>query len=36
MSGLRMIVLTARFLCELGILASLAFWGFTAVDGATG
>ncbi|MGH2589267.1 MAG: YrdB family protein [Actinomycetota bacterium] len=34
MSGLRVIVLTARFLCELGILASLAFWGFTAVDGA--
>jgi hypothetical protein len=34
MSGLRVTVLTARFLCELGILFALAFWGFTAVDGA--
>ena len=34
MSGLRGIVLTVRFLCELGMLVALAFWGFTAVDGA--
>ena len=34
MSRLRGIVLTVRFLCELGMLVALAYWGFTAVDGA--
>jgi hypothetical protein len=34
MSGLRGIVLTVRFLCELGMLVALVYWGFTAVDGA--
>lgn len=34
MSGLRGVVLTVRFLCELGMLVALAYWGFTAVDGA--
>jgi hypothetical protein len=33
-SGLRGIVLTVRFLCELGMLVALAYWGFTVVDGA--
>ena len=34
MSGLRGAVLTLRFLCELGMLGALAYWGFIAVDGA--
>ena len=33
MSGLRGITLTVRFLCELAMLAALAFWGFTAGEG---
>jgi len=27
-------VLTVRFLCELGMLVALAYWGFAVVDGA--
>jgi Protein of unknown function (DUF2568) len=34
MSGLRGVVLTVRFLCELGMLIGLAYWGFTVGDGA--
>jgi hypothetical protein len=30
MSGLRGVTLTARFLCELAMLAALAYWGFGA------
>jgi hypothetical protein len=30
MRGLRGVTLTARFLCELAMLAALAFWGFGA------
>ena len=33
MSGLRGVTLTVRFLCELALLAALAFWGFAAGDG---
>jgi Protein of unknown function (DUF2568) len=33
-SGLRGIVLTVRFLCELGMLIALVYWGFTVGDGA--
>jgi Protein of unknown function (DUF2568) len=33
MSGLRGVTLTARFLCELAMLAALAYWGFGAGDG---
>ena len=33
MSGLRGVTLTARFLCELAMLASLAFWGYVVGDG---
>ncbi len=33
MEGVRGIVLAIRFLCELGLLAALAFWGFTVGDG---
>jgi hypothetical protein len=33
MSGLRGVTLTVRFLCELAMLAALAFWGFTAGEG---
>jgi Protein of unknown function (DUF2568) len=29
----RGVTLTVRFLCELGMLAALAFWGFGAGDG---
>jgi len=32
-SGLRGITLTVRFLCELAMLAALAYWGFRAGDG---
>jgi hypothetical protein len=32
--GIRGITLTIRFLCELGLLAALAFWGFRTYDGA--
>ena len=35
MSGLRGVTLTVRFLCELAMLAALAYWGFTVGDGAT-
>jgi Protein of unknown function (DUF2568) len=31
---LRGLTLTVRFLCELALLAALAFWGFTVGDGA--
>jgi hypothetical protein len=34
MSGLRGVTLTVRFLCELAMLAALAFWGFGAAQGA--
>jgi hypothetical protein len=27
MSGVRRVVLTVRFLCELALLAALAYWG---------
>jgi hypothetical protein len=33
-SGLRGVVLTVRFLCELGMLIGLVYWGFTVGDGA--
>jgi hypothetical protein len=33
-SGLRGVTLTVRFLCELAMLAALAYWGFTVGDGA--
>jgi hypothetical protein len=33
MSGLRGVTLTVRFLCELAMLAALAFWGFGAGEG---
>ena len=33
MSGLRGVTLTGRFLCELAMLAALAYWGFQAGDG---
>jgi hypothetical protein len=36
MSGLRGVTLTVRFLCELALLAALAFWGFGAADGPGG
>jgi hypothetical protein len=32
-SGLRGVTLTVRFLCELALLAALAYWGFHAGDG---
>jgi Protein of unknown function (DUF2568) len=32
-SGLRGVTLTLRFLCELAMLATLAYWGFTVGDG---
>lgn len=35
MSGLRGVVLTVRFLLELGLLGAAAFWGFHAGDGVT-
>ena len=34
MTGLRAATLTVRFLCELGMLAAFAFWGFEAGEGA--
>jgi hypothetical protein len=34
MRGLRGVVLTVRFLCELAMLAALAYWGFLVGDGA--
>jgi hypothetical protein len=33
MSGLRGVTLTVRFLCELAMLAALAYWGFTVGEG---
>ena len=33
MSGLRGVTLTVRFLCELAMLAALAYWGFTVGGG---
>ena len=30
-----MTILVIRFLCELGLLAGLAYWGFTVGEGAT-
>jgi hypothetical protein len=35
MSGLLWAVLVVRFGCELGLLAGLAYWGFTTGEGAT-
>jgi len=32
-SGLRGLILTVRFLCELAMLAALAYWGFSVGDG---
>ena len=32
MSGLRGVTLTVRFLCELAMLAALAYWGFVVGD----
>jgi uncharacterized protein DUF2568 len=32
-SGLRGVTLTVRFLCELAMLAALAYWGFTVGAG---
>jgi Protein of unknown function (DUF2568) len=32
-SGLRGVTLTVRFLCELAMLAALAYWGFQVGDG---
>ena len=31
--GLRGVTLTARFLCELAMLAALAYWGYVVGDG---
>lgn len=36
MNGLRGVTLVVRFLCELGMLAGLAYWGFRTNDGAAG
>ena len=36
MSGLRGVTLTVRFLCELAMLAALAFWGFGVAEGLWG
>jgi Protein of unknown function (DUF2568) len=33
--GLRVTILAIRSLCELGLLAGLAYWGFTVGEGAT-
>ena len=33
MSGLRGVTLAVRFLCELAMLAALAYWGFTVGGG---
>jgi Protein of unknown function (DUF2568) len=33
--GLRVTILVIRFLCELGLLVGLAYWGFTVGEGAT-
>ena len=33
--GLRVTILAIRFLCELGLLVGLAYWGFTVGVGAT-
>jgi hypothetical protein len=33
-SGLRGVTLMVRFLCELAMLAALAYWGFTIGEGA--
>jgi hypothetical protein len=35
-SGLGGVTLTVRFLCELALLAALAYWGFHVGDGAGG
>lgn len=36
MSGFRASTLALRFLCELGMLAALMYWGFHVGDGAWG
>lgn len=36
MSGARITTLAVRFLCELGMLAGLAYWGFDRGEGALG
>lgn len=35
MDGFRATILAIRFLCELGLLVGLAYWRFTAGEGAT-
>jgi hypothetical protein len=35
LTGLRGLILTLRFLCELGLLAGLAVWGFAVGEGLT-
>jgi hypothetical protein len=32
----RVLISTVRFLCELGLLAALAYWGFHTFDGVGG
>ena len=32
-SGIRAVTLTARFVCELAMLAALAFWGYVVGEG---
>jgi hypothetical protein len=34
--SLRAAVLTVRFLCELGLLGALAYWGFHTFEGTLG
>ena len=33
LSGIRGVTLTARFVCELALLAALAFWGYVVGEG---
>ncbi len=35
MGGMRGVISKVRFLCELGMLAGLAYWGFNEHDGAS-
>jgi hypothetical protein len=34
-SGVRGVILTVRFLCELALLAALAYWGLSVGNGVT-
>lgn len=36
MNGIRGLTLGVRFLCELGMLVALAYWGFATQEGAAG